>query len=253
VYGPAEAVHNVEVVRLSSELWVEAPSWIISGNKLNVRGIVTVEMEPLRGCDVVVKGGDLIALVTGREDGSFEVALDLPLIMFTSKYPYAVTASPAEAWIDPCTVHESIFVVNVFTLVGAPVFFGAAIVYTVRRIERRPSRRRDERVEGEDEVVELEPLDEGAPTGDKVDTFPDIYRRAVTLVHGFTGSPLLPNQTIREYLWVVKERLGESVYGVFLSLSMSYERWLYGVPFEIDLSEALKLFEELEELLGFEG
>jgi len=251
VYGPASAELGLQVVRLPTELRVKAPSWIFSGGKIKVEGRVTVEDEPLRGCGIALKIGEEVVSTKSLEDGSFEARMDLPLAMFTSRHTYWITASPVEPWIEPSTVSRGIFVVNVFTLVGGPVFLGVALVYAAKRIEWRPRRKREEN-EAESEVDEPV-LEAEAPVEAKVESFEEIYRRAVELVSRITGSIMLPSQTIREYLGAVREDLGELGYGVFKSLSLLYEDWLYGIPLEPDLGAAQRLLNEIAELLTVEG
>ena len=251
VFGPTEVEFGVDVVRLSSRLWVGGPSWIVSGNELSLEGIVAVDMDPLPGCSIAVKNGGFTASATSDYDGHFDVSLALPFVLFTGRHPYTVTARPAEAWIQPCALEKSVLVVNVYTLIGGPSFAFIAVVYAVSKVSSRPGRKRKEQFS----VVEkpASAFEGGVMVEGKPDSLPSIYFGAVFLVSGRTGLYQRPNQTIREYVESVKDGLGDPSLGVFRSLSMLYERWLYGVPFEPDLAEALRLLEELRELLSAES
>jgi len=247
VYGPAEARLEVYVVRLLSQLELDAPRWIMSGTVLRVAGSVTVDKRPLKACLITVEYGEKTVMMRTFQDGSFQARLDLPLTMFTDRYSYRVTATPIEAWIEPDTASGGVFIVNLVTLLGAPVFLGVALVYAARNIEPRPRRKKKETRAG-DESREA-PREPEAPARDASETFPEIYGMAVTLVAGFTDRPQLQNHTIREYLKAVEDTLDKSVHRLFRKLSMRYEAWLYGIPLEPDLGEALKLLSELEEKL----
>jgi hypothetical protein len=183
------------------------------------------------------------------EDGCFQASVDLPLATFTARYTYSVTASPEEPWIDSSTANRDVFVFNVFTLVGAPVCFGVAVFYAVRRVDWSLVRKREEEPgEGGASEPEAE-FQRETWSVRKLESLRDFYWWAVKLISWVTGKSLLPSQTVREYLAGVRDGLGKLGYSVFESLTSLYERWLYGVPVKPDLDAARNLLQRLREML----
>lgn len=75
-----------------------------------------------------------------------------------------------------------------------------------------------------------------------------VFTRALDFVSRVSNINISPSNTIREYLFLVKGRLGFGVYRVFERLSLLYERWIYGHPQAMSpLEPSEKLLDEMTE------
>lgn len=225
VYGPSGAQAVVDVVRIPLSLEVVAPSWVVAGTLSGITGRVTAGGVPLANCSVVVVSDAGVASVVSSADGSFRADQAYPLGLATADTRYRVSATPAEPWIRPAAASGVIFVVNLLVVVGGPVLLAGASYYGYRQYRRRP--RRPKKVEeeliavpvagGSSVVVSLAGGERGSN---------EVYSDALELVGEKTGVRMGASMTLREYLSVVRDRLGAG-WKAFRSLTLLYERWLY--------------------------
>jgi len=156
-------------------------------------------------------------------------------------------AFPKEPWITPPLKGGSVFIMNVFS-VGAvlgcmEVLTGALLgsTLTLGAKRRRPGH-------------EMAPLMEEAEAPKHVVRSVEVsqfvgvqaqYWKAVAVVSKFAGIAMEPSFTIREYLRLVREKLGLA-YASFERLSLLYERWLYS-PLRVSEEKSLveRCFKEL--------
>ncbi|RLG48053.1 MAG: hypothetical protein DRO06_01905, partial [Thermoproteota archaeon] len=138
----------------------------------------------------------------------------------------------------PLTLRREMVVLNPLTY--APLLALAYLAYRGLRPSLRamPPLRGEEAAEGAVEVVRPPRLKGMA----------GIYFQAVMLVEGFTGIPLRPSDTVREYLARVRGLIGRGA-RPFGELTRLLEEAVYGGR-EVDLEEAGRLLAELREVIG---
>jgi hypothetical protein len=172
-------------------------------------------------------------------DGEFDVGVSVPFWASSQVSGLRVEASPREAFVDGGAVGLETQIINTGFLAAVLAVSGSA-VYLVSR--RRPRR-----------VVDGAPVREVVeavePEPPRVDDASSLYRGALLVVRRITGYGILSSETVREYLGRVRGALEERVYAVFEEVSLVYDRWLYGRPFEL----SLEWFRSLVERLGGGG
>jgi len=256
IVGPASTTLNLNVVRIPAEVEVEAPSFALSGQSLTIKGkVITTDGSPLPGSRVDMRVGELSSLAVSSDDGSFEFVLGVPLVAFTAQYEYVVLVAPKEPWITPSLKKGNVFIVNVFslgTVLGSiEVFTGALLGTTLTLGVGR--RRRGHDMTLLEEETEAPKHVMGAVEVSQLMGVQAHYWKAVAMVSKFTGVAMELSFTIREYIGLVKEKLGEA-FASFERLSLLYERWLYS-PLLMGGEESLaeRCLRELIEGLGLEG
>jgi hypothetical protein len=239
VYGPSRVVTDVEITRMQVDVEFEKPVWAFSGGNTRISGSVSVNGEPLSGCSVEVRGVNKVTSTTTLTGGSFVTYLEFSVTEFSSKIGYTLQAQPVEPWISSFEYSGSLFVVNVVTMFSLPLVLGVVFVnYSVALLKKR---------------VEKESTSDDMEYGFEVESVPKagmagIFTRALNFVSRVSNITISPSNTIREYLVLVKGRLGSRVFKVFERLSLLYERWIYGHPqTKSPLEPSEKLLDEMTE------
>lgn len=223
VYGPSRVVSVVEITRYPIVVEFDKPVWTFSGGNSRISGNVSVSGGPLRDCFVEIRGDDKVTSTTTFRDGSFVAYLEFPVTELSSKYGYTLRAQPVEPWIGSFEYSGSLLVVNVVTLFCLPVVLEVVIFnYLGRSILKKRAEKEESASDVMDDDFEVVSIPKGGMVG--------LYTRALDFVSRVTRIDISPSNTIREYLELVKERLGSGVYKVFERLSLLYERWIYGRP-----------------------
>jgi len=120
------------------------------------------------------------------------------------------------------------------------------VVLVLMRKFKRPS----QRIKVVPSLEKATPIHKGVV---KVAGLTGLYLRAVELVSRYTGIHMEVGHTIREYLGLVKARLGR-VYEFFERLSLTVERFLYGSRIsDEEESQAKRFAEELDRGLRSES
>lgn len=224
VYAPSSLVSPVNVTRVPLTLSIDSSSWAVSGLPFRISGSVLLDGVPVGNCTVRLGGSVGDSVVVTGPDGRFESAVGLPFSLFTADYSFNVKAYAPEAWVSDASVGGKVFVVNMVTMIAGPVIIGGVVYYGSKRL-RRPKRR-----VAVAPVVEEVPLTEAVPVV-KTEGGPagvrEAYGSAVELVMKRTGVAPRPSETLREYLDATEGQLGAGA-RVFRSLTLMFERWLYG-------------------------
>lgn len=246
IIGPASLIINLPISYKLPSLMVELP-WVVTPfSPLEVKGEVDLAgglME--RPAVRVIAGEENITSVV--EEKSFEVKISIPLASFSGWKEINLFLYPQEAWISSLERREKVLLVNPLTLF--PFFALLALFIGV-------SRRRKRGIEEAEGV--LEEQKEGLPEEETPEekeiarlrgryTPIRIYAEAVDWVTRCTGIGQTPGHTIKEYLELIKEPLGQR-YADFDFISLVMERFLYRLRrvSEEELTEARKRLSRLK-------
>ncbi|MBA7560539.1 hypothetical protein ES708_02165 [subsurface metagenome] len=247
IIGPASLIINLPISYKVPSMMVELPSVAVPFSPLEVKGEVDLEgglME--RPAVRVITGGENITTVV--EGKSFQVKISIPLASFSGWKEINLFLYPQEAWISSLNRRERVLLVNPLTLF--PFFALLALFIGVSRRRKKET----EEVEG---VLEKRkeglPEEEEAPEEKEITKLRGtytpirIYAEAVDWVSRCTGIGQAPGHTIKEYLELVKEPLGQR-YADFDFISLVTERFLYRLRrvSEEELAEARKRLSRLK-------
>ncbi len=235
---------SVELVQADVELSLRAPSFIVLPSPIVVEGSFNSTL-PCSGRGVVeVKLGGAVKLVEA-EDGAFKANVTLPLLSSMSGlYSLEVYVKPMEAWNGARRASTRVLVINPLNL--ALAFLLATVV--VAALRRR----------GRELTLEVEGLAEAQPisvarhvpqallaelSGARREVL-EAYRTALRKVEEATGLYLQPSHTLREYLGLVADGLGDRL-EPFTKLTELAERALYAErePSFDEVEEAKRLIE----------
>ena len=247
IIGPASLIINLPISYKVPWMMVELPSLVAPFSPLEIKGEVDLEgglME--RPAVRVIAGEENITAVV--EEKSFKVKISIPLASFSGWKEINLFLYPQEAWISSLNRREKVLLVNPLTLF--PFFALLALFIGVSR------RRKKEIKEAEgvlEEGKEGLPGEEKAPEEKEITklrgtyTPIKIYAEAVDWVSHFTGTEQAPGHTIKEYLELIKEPLGER-YADFEVISLVTERFLYRLRrvSEEELAEARRRLSRLK-------
>jgi len=224
----------LEVVRFGVEIDAYCSEVVLSGMMLRVAGRVSANGVPLDGCVVrLVWGGKVASVVS--EGGGFDVGVSVPFWASSEVSGVRVEAYPREAYVDGGALVLETRIINTGLLAAALAVSGSAVYLVSRRRPRRVDH--GATVLGVSEAVEPEPP--------RVDDASSVYMGALLVVQRLTGYVIRSSETVREYLGRVRGALDGGVYGLFEELSLVYDRWLYGRPFELSLEWFRSLVEGL--------
>jgi len=224
VYGSSWVVVPVEVKRYPVEVNAFCSGVVFSGMMLRAVGVVSAEGVPLDGCQVrLVWGGEAASTVT--EGGKFDVGVRVPFWVTSQVTGLRLEILPKEAYIDEDVVILETRIINIGSLIAFLSVLASAVYFMKRKTGQR--------VKPSIPTVDSEGKEEASL--EPVEGFVSLYARALLVVKRITGLDMRASETIREYLHRVKKTLSGGVYSVFEELSLLYERWLYGKPFELSL------------------
>ncbi len=245
--GPASLIINLPISYKVPSMMVELPSVAAPFPPLEVKGEVDLEGGLMERPVVRVITGEK-NITTVVEEKSFQIKISIPLASFSGWKEINLFLYPQEAWISSLNRREKVLLVNPITLF--PFFALLALFIGV-------SRRRKRGIEEAKGVLEEEkeglPEKEEAPEEKEIaklrGTYTPIriYAEAVDWVSHLTGTEQAPGHTIKEYLELIKESLGQR-YADFDFISLVTERFLYRLRrvSEEELTEARKWLSRLK-------
>lgn len=211
---------KILVVRISSNLEVKSSRLALSGTSLTVRGKVFSDNGAPGESEIKLVFSGESFFVETSESGEFVTSVDVSMTTFSGSHDYEIVAVPENPRIASCREEESVVVLNPLTLVFAPVLVGFVLV-TWRRRYGESGERKEISTAGTTGERSVSRSGEG-----NVGTIKGMFLKAIGAVEEFTGVKIGPSQTIREYLSVMRNRLGR-VYEPFERLSLEFEEFLY--------------------------
>jgi len=247
IIGPASLIMNLPISYKLPSMMVEVPSVAAPFSPLEVKGEVDLEGGLMEKPIVrVITGGENITTVV--EEKSFEVKINIPLASFSGWKEINLFLYPQEAWISSLNRREKVLLVNPLTL-----FPFLALLALFIGVSRRRKRGIEEAKGVLEEEKEGLPEKEEAPEEKEITKLRGtytpirIYAEAVDWVSHLTGTEQAPGHTIKEYLELVKQPLGQR-YADFDFISLVTERFLYRLMrvSEEELAEARKRLSRLK-------
>jgi len=240
IIGPASLIVKVPVSYRFPWMKVELPLIVTPPFPLRIKGQVKVKdgsmIEPV--IRVITETDDVRIPYEGEK---FEVRLGIPLSRFSGWETVSVFLYPKEPWISSISEKGKVLVINPVTLlpfIGLLALF-AGVVYRRKREIEEVEKVFEERKEEKEVEKPLEP-------GKKLSGLIRIYIEAVEKVTSITGIRQTPSHTIREYLYLVKEKLEEKGED-FEFISIVTEKFLYA-PGKISEKQEREAQEALERL-----
>ncbi len=180
---------------------------------IEVSGVVTSQGNPVPDSLVECKfGSDVIETVTDKE-GVYVARFENSPLFPSSRKMLTVFVKPIEPWIGETQIADFVTVLNLLTLVPL------CIILVGYLYNQRPK-----------QVIVVTGIEVKKPDiiTPSLKGFSRIYSRALDIMSNITGIFLLQTSTMREYLEVIKPRLGKSIFKLFAKLTQMYEMWFYG-------------------------
>ena len=226
IIGPATLIINLPVSHKLPSMLVELPSLATPFSPLEIKGEVDLEgglME--RPIVRVITGEENITTVVEKK--SFQMKVNIPLISFSGWKEVSLFLYPQEAWISSLERREKVLLVNPLTLFPFLVLF-ALFIGVSRRRKRGIEKAKGVLKEEEEALPEKEESPEEKEIAKLRGRYTPIriYIEAVDWTSHLTGTRQAPGHTIKEYLELIKEPLGQR-YADFEVISLVTERFLY--------------------------
>jgi len=219
IIGPASLTINLPVTYKIPSMMIDLPLVVAPPFPLELKGEVNLEGDVMKEpiVRVITEGEDVKTFVRGE---NFKVRLNLPLSRFSGWEKIRILLHPREAWISSLNREEKVLVINPVTLLP---FIGLLALLIGMGSRRKKESEETEGVLGEREKVTPE---EKVAEKKEVARLIRVYTEATDLVAHLTGVKQAPGHTIREYLKLVKDKLGEKGED-FELISLITEKFLY--------------------------
>ena len=259
LYAGAVVKKTLVIQKMSSNLQVEVPSFVMLPSTLQITGKVKSASGILSGTTVEVEFANVSNTVKTLSDGSFNLTLNVPLnTVFAGYQDFKVSAQPSEPWIDATQKSASTFVLNsvgmAFSLTSA--LSAGFVMYSrfAKTQDKKNKKTVDEPIafvmpqkETSGAVAPAIPVRDFEGRRGKV---LKAYVNALEIVQSVTGNSLMPNMTLREYLLSTSPKLKE-MGNPFSELTVLAEKSLYAPdgPDESDSEKAESLANTIRRIL----
>lgn len=237
-YSGVVKTFPVQVVKMPLMLQVKDSSLIFSGGFATLDIWVESNGIPLDRARIRVT--DEYVSTAYTVNGSSSVSLYSDLFRSTGDFPYTVSVTPREPWIESASISGTFPVYSSFLVIGYFVVLGS-LAYN-DYVRGKPQMDYPE-IKSNIRSVEM-PV---KPIASKPGSFSWLYQSVLSFVESITGVVIRPSDTIREYVGRITNRLSEGIRRVFEELSMLYERWLYDRPFKVDVERVKVLVQQVKE------
>ena len=217
--APASVKFIVNVTYFPADISFKSPSFVVAGLPANIQGYTTPKFN---GEALVMIGNN--KYYTHVTDGQFSVSVVIPPTLNLGNTPISVSALPPYSG----TAVKSVFVINVLDFVpfGAVGYLG---YYTLsgRTVEVKREEKKKEVVGERKKFIFTDPIALA-------------YYQALTAIEKITNEEMRDYYTVREYLNLVRGKIGENKYNAFSRLTFLFELRVYG-DYALDLAEVNKL------------
>ena len=244
VYAGASQDRALNIMKITSEINIHAPLFILLPARMNIEGNARSSFGPLGQATVTLQLREASAIVKTSKDGGFNATIDMPLNLVLAGFQeLKVMVEPAEPWHASAQAEASIFVINPANigLTSAAFISFGAMLYT--RLMRAKPRR------GQAEIPEIPPpLEEPIATAPPLK--PEIkfegakggvlgaYVKAMKIVERAADTSMRPHITLREFLQMTTPKLNGAL-EPFTKLTILAERTLYS-PYMPAMDEVTK-------------
>ena len=243
---------------IASKLNVQAPSFVIIPSQIRIKGTVETPSGPLNNANVTVEFDSAKSVTRSSDDGSFIVALNVPLNAGLGGFQNLnITVQPQEPGQSSTQKQTNILVLNT---AGLAVAVASSVSVTgiayMRLIKNRPRK--------EPKIIlqtESSPLFAQASEIKLTSSFQisladpkgkllDIYKKAALTVQKTTGIETTPEMTLNEFCQEAQPKLRNTA-SQFSELTRLAEKALYSIhiPEEQDLLKAEILLDEIRRAL----
>ncbi|MBE0478798.1 hypothetical protein IBX65_06755 [Candidatus Aerophobetes bacterium] len=216
--APARLRLNIPLSYKMPKMVVDMPWVVVAPFALEVRGKVFLEDDFMEGARIRVTG-EKKEIEAFLEKDTFRVSLSVPLFRFSGWEKIKVLLSPREGWIASVSMEKKVLVVN-------PVMFFpfAVLLFVFVRVSRKKEEKigEAEKMQKKERIKPAEKVEEKKEMHGLV----RIYHEAVEVVANLCGVRQMPGHTIREYVRLVKMKLGDKGKD-FEFVSFITEKFLY--------------------------
>jgi hypothetical protein len=264
LYSGVSQSANVSVTKVTSKLNVNVPSFVFLPSQIHVSGIASSASGPLKNAVVTLEFAYVSDIVTTMDDGSFNSTMYIPLsAIFAGTQNIKISVKPAESWQALAQKNISVFVLNsVSTAVSLAASFSVCGVLYLRFAGSKTKKNRGKLVADKNlEKLQSSVTIRAEPSLNPEFKFEGVkgkvleaYIKALRSIESFTGTVMNQDMTLREFLHLTEDRLGNSAYP-FGDLTVLTERSIYSthIPEEQDLVKAQGYADKIGRILKSEN
>jgi len=220
--APATAKITIPIEYIDPKIAVKTPKIITAGIKFEIQGTVKTEDSPVKNATITIKIGSKIITTNTNENGTFTAKIVLPLSTLSRKITVTILLTPKEFWINTKTVEIQVTVINPITIIAPliPILIPVANTLKTKRKEEAKV------------VIEKEIIETVIPTAVRKEEvrakhpIVALYWETVEKIHSKIGVYPQPNQTLREYLTQIREKI-KNIAEKFEKLTTLTEKALY--------------------------
>jgi len=221
--GPATTKITIPIEYIDPQITVKTPKIIIAGIKFEIQGTAKTEDGPIRNATIIIKIGSKIVTTNTNENGTFTVKIAPSLLTLSRKLAITIVLAPKEFWINTKTIEKQATIINPLTIITPliPILIPIASALKQKRKEKHPP------VEVREELIETTRHVAVKKEVVKVKhPIVALYWKTIEKIHNKTGVYPQPNQTLREYLTQIKEKI-KNIAEKFEKLTILTEKALY--------------------------
>ena len=263
LYAGASVEKKLVIQKMSSNLQVDVPSFVMLPSTLQITGKVRSTSGTLSGTTVEVEFVNVTNTVKTLSDGSFNLTLNVPLnTVFAGYQDVKVSAQPSEPWIAAAQKSASIFVLNSVGI-GLSLTSCLSVGFVMYSRFAKTQDKKNKKTVEEPTAFVMHQKEASAAVAPAV---PDrhfegrkgkvlkAYVNALKIVQSATGNSLMPNMTLREYLQTTSPSL-KNIANPFSELTGLTEKSLYSpnTPNEEDSEKAENLANTIRRTLTNEN
>jgi hypothetical protein len=241
VYAGASQDKILNVLKITPEINIRAPSFLILPAGMHVEGEVRSSLGPLEEATVTLELAGSSAFVKTSQDGRFNVTMEMPLNLLLAGFQeLKVGVEPAEPWHAPVQARIRVFIVNPANIgVASAAFISLGAVIYTKLAKAKPRRKQVPEVTPTlREAMFASTLKPEVRFEGVMGKVLEAYFKAMRTIETRTGISMKPHMTLREFLWEAKPKLN-GVADAFADLTVLAERTLYS-PHVPGVSESLK-------------
>ncbi len=264
LYAGVSQSINVSVIKITSKLSINVPSFVFLPSELHISGSVNSPSGPLKNARVKLEFVNVSNVVTTMNDGSFNSTMNIPLsTIFAGTQNIKVSVTPAEPWQEIAQKNANVFVLNsVSTAVSIAASFSICGVLYLRFAGSKTKKNKEKIVQDDNFAKPQSSATIGAVIPLKAEfKFEGIkgkvleaYVKAQRSIELLTGTAMDHDMTLREYLHITEHSLGNAA-DPFSDLTLFAERVIYSphMPKEQDLVKAQRDADEIGRILNNEN
>lgn len=248
IFAPTIKTISIQVKRLPLNFEIQIPKIMLTGLTSQITGRIIYGEEKFNAT-IKLKYAEQTYETNIDSNGEFKITLTTPITILTSHQEYELTIIPELPWYKSVKLNGSILVINIFTILITYGFTLITIIIMIKKIMKIKLKK--EIVKGEKEEIimakeEVEIIGERLLIDSKFKWLLDSFWKIVLFIKRVIGIEFKASMTYREYLKIVKERIG-IFKEAFEKLTLIIEKIVYAPKIsEEEVDEAKKIVEEFE-------